>query len=81
MTNCSHDSRVDERRKEVNPAGESDEGPLTLQPLMMLGYGADWGEESPVGKNPGALLSGRKRGNVLDSMPEGKDPGTYLPPP
>ena len=65
----------------MNPAGEGDEGPLTLQPLMMLGYGADSGEESPVGKNPGALLSGRKRGNVLDSVPEGKDPGTYLPPP
>ena len=34
----------------MNPAGEGDEGPLTLQPLTMLGYGADSGEESPVGK-------------------------------
>lgn len=81
MTNCSHDSRVDETGEEVNPVGEGDEGLLTPQPLTVLGYGEDSGEESPVGQDPGSLLSGRKRGNVLDSMPERKDPGTHLPAP
>lgn len=69
----------EEGGEEVNPVGEGDEGPLTLQSLMILGYGVDWEEESPLGQDPGSLLSGRKRGNMLGSVPERKDPGTQRP--
>lgn len=71
----------EEGGEEVNLVGQGDEGPLTLQLLTMLGYGVDWEEESPVGQDPGSLLSGRKRGNVLGSVPTRKDPGTHIPAP
>lgn len=71
----------EEGGEEVNPVGQGDEGPLTLQSLTMLGHGVDWEEESPVGQDPGSLLSGRKGGNVLGSVPARKDPGTHVPAP
>lgn len=75
MTNCSHDSRVDERRKEVNPAGESDEGPLTPTAAMMLGYGADSGRRALCGQEPRSSTLREEKRERADSMPEGKDPG------
>ena len=43
--------------------GEGDEGPLTPLSLAVPGYGVeDLWEESPVGQDPGSLLSVRKEG-------------------